>query len=48
MEKELCFNIEGKELYLEHTLVDYNDIPIFFYAETMKNIMRRFARILRY
>ncbi len=30
MEKELCFNIEGKELYLEHTLVDYNDIPIFF------------------
>lgn len=29
-EKELCFIIENKKLYLEHVLVDYMDIPIFF------------------
>ena len=29
-EKELCFVIENKKLYLEHVLVDYMDIPIFF------------------
>ena len=30
MNKELCFNIENKKLYLEQILVDYMDIPIFF------------------
>lgn len=30
MNKELCFFIENKELYLEQVLVDYNDVPIFF------------------
>lgn len=30
MNKELCFCIEGNELYLEQVLVDYNDVPIFF------------------
>lgn len=30
MGKELCFCIEGKELYLEQILVDYENIPIFF------------------
>ena len=30
MNKELCFCIEEKNLYLEQVLVDYMDIPIFF------------------
>lgn len=30
MDKELCFHIENKNLYLEQILVDYKDIPIFF------------------
>ena len=30
MNKELCFCIEGIELYLEQVLVDYNNVPIFF------------------
>lgn len=30
MDKELCFKIENKNLYLEQVLVDYKDIPIFF------------------
>lgn len=30
MERELCFCIEKKELYLEQVLVDYMEIPIFF------------------
>ncbi|MCD7862143.1 MAG: hypothetical protein LUG61_01195 [Lachnospiraceae bacterium] len=30
MNRELCFNIENKDLYLEQILVDYMDIPIFF------------------
>lgn len=30
MNKELCFNIENVNLYLEQVLVDYMDIPIFF------------------
>lgn len=30
MDKELCFCIEGRNLYLEQGLVDYMDIPIFF------------------
>lgn len=30
VDSELCFRIEGIELYLEQVLVDYMDIPIFF------------------
>ena len=30
MNKELCFIIDGKELYLEHVLVDFNEIPVFY------------------
>ncbi len=30
MNKELCFNIDNKKLYLEQVLVDYMGIPIFF------------------
>lgn len=30
MGRDLCFCIEGKELYLEQILVDYENIPIFF------------------
>ena len=30
VDSELCFRIEGIELYLEQILVDYMDIPIFF------------------
>lgn len=30
MNSNLCFRIEGIELYLEQILVDYMDIPIFF------------------
>ncbi|MCI6552701.1 MAG: hypothetical protein MR430_04040, partial [Lachnospiraceae bacterium] len=28
--KELCFNIENNNLYLEQILVDYMEVPIFF------------------
>ena len=30
MNRELCFRIMEKELYLEKILVDYNEIPIFY------------------
>ena len=30
VDSELCFRIEGIELYLEQVLVDYMGIPIFF------------------
>ena len=30
MDRELCFCIDDKEIYLEQVLVDYMDIPIFF------------------
>ncbi len=30
MKKELCFIINGKELFLEQTLVEYNDVPIYY------------------
>lgn len=36
MDKELCFCIEGNELYLEQILVDYNNIPIFFLCKDSK------------
>lgn len=36
MDKELCFCIEEKELYLEQVLVDYRDIPIFFLCKNDK------------
>lgn len=34
MDKELCFVIEGKELYLDQILVDYDDIPIFYLCKS--------------
>lgn len=33
----LCFRIEGIELYLEQVLVDYMDIPIFFLCKGGSN-----------
>lgn len=36
MSKELCFNIEGINLYLEQILVDYMDVPIFFLCSGKK------------
>ena len=33
----LCFRIEGIELYLEQVLVDYMDIPIFFLCKGESN-----------
>lgn len=36
MEKELCFCIEGRNLYLEQGLVDYMGIPIFFLCKSDK------------
>lgn len=30
MNKELCFIIDKRKLYLEKVLVEYNDIPIFY------------------
>ena len=30
MSKELCFLIEGKNLYMEQILVDYENVPIFY------------------
>ena len=39
MSKELCFIIEEKELYMEQVLVDYMDVPIFFYAKIKVNII---------
>lgn len=30
MEKTLCFRISGVDLFLEQTLVEYNNVPIFF------------------
>ena len=37
MDRELCFRIEGIELYLEQVLVDYMDIPIFFLCKGGSN-----------
>ena len=36
MSRELCFNIENQDLYLEQVLVDYMDIPIFFLCKDKK------------
>ena len=36
MSKELCFNIENENLYLEQVLVDYMDIPIYFLCKGKK------------
>ena len=36
MSRELCFNIENQDLYLEQVLVDYMDIPIFFLCKNKK------------
>ena len=37
MNSNLCFRIEGIELYLEQVLVDYMDIPIFFLCKGGSN-----------
>ena len=37
MDSELCFRIEGIELYLEQVLVDYMDIPMFFLCKGESN-----------
>ena len=39
MEKELCFIIEEDKLFLEKVLVDYLDVPIFFYAKVRNHII---------
>lgn len=36
MNRELCFNIENQDLYLEQVLVDYMNIPIFFLCKDEK------------
>lgn len=36
MEKELCFIINDKRLYLEKILVDYENIPLFFLVKSGK------------
>lgn len=37
MNKELCFIIEGKELYLEKVLVSFQEVPIFFLCKNNKD-----------
>ena len=37
MDKELCFIIEGKELYLEKVLVSFQEVPIFFLCKDNKD-----------
>lgn len=37
MNKELCFIIEGKELYLEKVLVSFQEVPIFFLCKNSKD-----------
>jgi len=36
MEKEVCFCVENKNLYLEQVLVDYMGVPIFFLCKNEK------------
>ena len=47
MNKELCFILENKNVYLDHILVDYEYVPIFllckddecqYYLELFTNI----------
>lgn len=37
MEKILCFHISGVDLFLEQTLVEYNNMPIFFVCSDTNN-----------
>lgn len=37
MNKELCFIIEGKKLYLEKVLVSFQEVPIFFLCKNNKD-----------
>lgn len=37
MNKELCFQIDSEDLYLEQTLVEYMGIPIFFLCKSKQN-----------
>ena len=46
MNKELCFILENKNVYLDHILVDYEYVPIFYYVKTMSvNIIWHYVRI---
>ena len=36
MEKTLCFSIDGRTLYLEHVLIDYEHIPVYFLCKDEK------------
>ena len=46
MDKEKCFIIDEKILYLEKVLVDFENIPIFFYVKVMTIIMLFYVLIL--
>lgn len=37
MDKQLCFVVDGQNLFLEKTLVFFNDIPIFFVCRNERN-----------
>lgn len=37
MKKKVCFKIEGKELYLDQILVDYNSIPVFYVCNNLND-----------
>ena len=36
MNKELCFILDNKNIYLDHILVDYEYVPIFSKKKRMK------------
>ena len=44
---ELCFIIDGRALYMEHVLIDYNDDPVFFVCRMMSIIILYFVPISR-
>ena len=39
-DKILCFKIDGNNLYLEISLIYFNEIPIFFYVERQWSYVR--------
>ena len=43
MNKELCFIIENKKIYLEQILVDYMEIPLFFLMQRKRTALYRFV-----
>lgn len=38
MNKELCFKIDSKELFLKQVLVEYNGVPVYFLCEDQKQV----------